>query len=376
MRTSTIAIDARSINSTTGRYVQSLLRNLEGIDERNRYVILVLKKDLNYYQPTNDRFSIIEADYRNYSVREQTSFLRLLHGLPIDLVHFCMPQQPVLYRGKSVTTIHDLTLLKTYNRHHRRAVFEFKRAVGRYVFHRIGRTSDAVITPSNFTRQEYLEFSGVVGDKVHTIYEGADRVMRHIEPFPGLVDRDFLLYVGTQAEYKNVRRLIYAHQELLGVKGDLILALVGRLDGRGGASLRPNQAWVREMGFRNIIFTGYVPDGQLAWLYLNARAYVFPSLMEGFGLPGLEAMTYGTPLVSSNLTCLPEIYGDGATYFDPYSVQSITEAVSRVIHDGPFVEELRRRGHAVAARYSWRRMAEQTLAIYEAALNDGSETPV
>ena len=110
-----IAIDARIINSTTGRYVERLLTYLQDIDHTNTYSVLVRAKDINYWTPTNKNFSIIVAEFANYSLAEQFGFKRFLKKLHPDLVHFCMPQQPVGYKGKKVTTFHDLTLVKTYN---------------------------------------------------------------------------------------------------------------------------------------------------------------------------------------------------------------------------------------------------------------------
>jgi glycosyltransferase involved in cell wall biosynthesis len=364
----TIAVDARAINSTTGRYIERLLVHLEAIADSHRFIVLMQSRDLDYYRPVTPRFTVVPADFESYSFREQAGFLQLLRRLEPDLVHFCMPQQPVLYAGRSVTTVHDLTLLKTQNSHHNRLVFRTKQAVGRAVFRRIARTSSAVLVPSEQTRDEYTAFTRIPGDKVHVTYEGADPATGDEETLPDLEGRSFLLYVGTQSDYKNVRRLVQAHQRLQSAHPGLVLALVGRIEGRGGASLRPNQQWVQDEGFVNVLFTGYVSDEQLAWLYRHASAYVFPSLMEGFGLPGLEAMTYGTPLVSSNASCLPEIYGDGATYFDPLDLESMTDAIARVLTDVQHVAEIRARGFARAERYSWRRMAEQTLQVYESVL--------
>ena len=110
-----IAIDARIINSSTGRYVERLVTYLQDIDTVNRYSILVRTKDLNFWKPTNKNFVVVEADFADYSFAEQIGFKKLLDTLKPDLVHFCMPQQPIFYKGAAVTTIHDLTLLKTYN---------------------------------------------------------------------------------------------------------------------------------------------------------------------------------------------------------------------------------------------------------------------
>ena len=106
-----IAIDARIINSSTGRYVAKLLEHLQDIDSSNQYIVLVREKDKNYWKPSVNNFSVIVAEFDNYSFAEQIGFKKLLDSLKPDLVHFCMPQQPILYRGRKVTTIHDLSLI-------------------------------------------------------------------------------------------------------------------------------------------------------------------------------------------------------------------------------------------------------------------------
>src|SRR5688500_19655547 len=110
-----IAIDARIINTSTGRYVERLVHYLQKVDTINQYTILVPSKDLNFITPTNKNFTLVAADFKNYSFAEQTKFKTFLDSLNADLVHFCMPQQPLLYKGTHVTTVHDLNLLKTYN---------------------------------------------------------------------------------------------------------------------------------------------------------------------------------------------------------------------------------------------------------------------
>ncbi len=110
-----IVIDARIIHSTTGRYVERLLHYLQEVDITNDYTVLVPSKDLTYWTPTNANFTVKAADFANYSFGEQIGFKKLLDSLQPDLVHFCMPQQPIFYRGASVTTFHDLNLLNTYN---------------------------------------------------------------------------------------------------------------------------------------------------------------------------------------------------------------------------------------------------------------------
>jgi len=117
-----------------------------------------------------------------------------------------------------------------------------------------------------------------------------------------------------------------------------------------------------------VVFPGHVSEGQLRWLYENTAAYVFPSLSEGFGLPGLEAMAHGAPVVSSKATCLPEIYGDAAVYFDPLSTNDIARKINSVINSQSLRTQMIKRGRSQAARYSWKTMAKQTLEIYKQAL--------
>jgi glycosyltransferase involved in cell wall biosynthesis len=359
-----IAIDARIINSSTGRYVERLLYYLQDIDSENEYIVLVRKKDKDFWKPKQKNFSVKVAEYDNYSFNEQVGFWRFLTKLKPDLVHFCMPQQPIFYRGAKVTTIHDLTLLNTYNSDKNWLIFHFKQFVGRFVFRSIGRTSNQIIVPTEYTRRAYLAFSGIDEGNVTLSYEAADIPDLPPAPYPTLENKDYLLYVGSQSDYKNARRLIQAHQLLLKTNPALQLVFAGSLTGKNGRASAKNKQWVEHSGFHNITFTGFVPDEQLAWLYTHSTAYVFPSLMEGFGLPGLEAMLYGAPVVSSNATCLPEVYGDAAEYFDPTDETAIAEAIERVITNPARQEELKLRGYERAKKYSWKRMAQETYDVY------------
>lgn len=364
----TIAIDARIINSSTGRYAYKLLQELEKIDTEHTYLILVRAKDQNYYQPTNPHFKIVVADFADYSFAEQLGFLRLLNQLKPDLVHFCMPQQPVLYRGPHVTTVHDLTLLNTYNSDKNYFVFMAKQFVAKFVFYWVGHRSAHIICPSNYTKQAYLHYAHLSSHKITVTYEGCELASRNPQPYDTLVNKQFLLYVGQQSDYKNVRRLIEAHQTLLKKHPSLWLVLVGKLSGKDGIMLQRNREWVKQQAYRQVLYTDFVPDAQLAWLYQHCATYVFPSLMEGFGLPGLEAMSFGAPVVSSSSTCLPEIYRDGAYYCNPLDTLDIATKIDEVLINSSLRSTLVTKGKAVAASYSWLTMAHQTLDVYKRVL--------
>ena len=359
-----IAIDARIISSSTGRYVERLLHYLEQLDRTNRYTILVRAKDKQFYRPTNPNFHIVVADYADYSFAEQLGFKKQLDELGADLVHFCMPQQPILYRGLHVTTIHDLTLLKTYNSDKNWLAFHLKQLVGRGVFRWVSHSSQAIIVPSKYTEQDLLSFTKAARGKTYLTYEAADALaLNELKPYSEPLG-DFILYVGQQSDYKNIRRLGDAHQQLLTHRPELKLVLVGRKN----AAAQRTEAYFQKQGYRNIIFTDFVEDAVRDWLYANCRAYVFPSLMEGFGLPGLEAMQYGAPLVSSNATCLPEVYSDAAHYFDPYDTNDIARAITDVLDDDMLCDTLVQNSQRVLARYSWEKTARETLAVYRAVL--------
>jgi glycosyltransferase involved in cell wall biosynthesis len=135
------------------------------------------------------------------------------------------------------------------------------------------------------------------------------------------------------------------------------------------ASARKNEAYFAANNYKNIIFTGFVEDEQLSWLFRNCRAYIFPSLMEGFGLPGLEAMNYGAPVASSSATCLPEVYGNAAHYFDPTDCDDIVRAINDILTNPAYRDKLIANGYKQVKKYSWRRMAEQTHTVYMDALN-------
>lgn len=358
-----IAIDARIINSTTGTYVEELLNYLEKIDTSNQYSILVPSKDIDFWKPTNPNFTIRPADVANYSFAEQTKFKVLLDDLNPDLVHFCMPQQPVFYKGIHVTTVHDLTLFNTYNSDKNWLIFHIKQFVGRFVFKRVGKTSAHIIVPTEFTKQAYLDFAHIPEDKVTVTYEAADIKPTTLKPYKHPF-KQYLLYVGQQSDYKNIKRLAEAHQKLLADFPDLGLILVGKLNDKA----KSNKDYFEKQGFKNILFTDFLPDSQRDWLYTHCNAYVFPSLMEGFGLPGLEAMGYGAPVISSDATCLPEVYGDAALYFDPTDIDDMANSIRTVLTDESLRQELINKGRKQLTKYSWQRMAEQTHAIYLEAL--------
>lgn len=359
-----IVIDGRELRTTTGRYVERLLHYLQQIDEENTYTVLLKPKDMDGWQASNPRFTTVSCPHKEFTFDEQLGLLRQLNGLHADLVHFPMVQQPVLYRGPVVTTMNDLTTVRFSNPAKNPLVYWYKQRVYSWLNKRVARKSAAIITYSEFVRGDVVDFTGVNVDKFTVTNLAADPIPEPPQAVPGLEGKQYLLYVGRPTPHKNLGRLIDAFAELQKSHPDLLLVLAGRKD----ANYRLHEASVQQKGISGVVFTDFIEESQLRWLYENCSAYVFPSLSEGFGLPGLEAMLHGAPVASSNATCLPEIYGDAALYFDPTSIDDMKRAITEILNDESLRAALVQKGHERVQKYSWERMARQTLDVYRSVL--------
>ena len=361
-----IAIDARVINSSTGRYIERLLTYLEKLDSPHQFSILVRAKDVDYWKPHKANFKVVVADYHQYTMREQIGFYFFLRRLGADLVHFCMPQQPLLYRGLAVTTVHDLNLIRIKeNEGMSWPVLKTKQAIFRRLLRTVAKRSAYILTPTQYTKDDLLRFRRVPEERVVVTYESADILSKKEEVINRYVGKKFIIVVGRAETYKNQKGAIEAHHLLMKKYPDLHLVLVGNRD----KTSRELEEWAYHKGYRHIEFFGFANDKQLAWFYNHCVAYVFPSFMEGFGLPALEAMRHGAPVVSSNATCLPEVLGNAALYFNPADTKEMARQIGRVLASGAVRKNLIKRGEVQAKKYSWERMAKQTLAVYNRALD-------
>lgn len=361
---SKIIIDAREYSTSTGRYVSNLIHSLEQTNSEHKYVILLNPNDMDKCQLTNPRFSKVACPHKEFTFDEQLGLLGQIQDLHPDLVHFCAAQQPIGYRGLVVTTIHDLTTARFHNPSKNSIVFSVKQQVYKGVIKYVAQKSAALITPSAYVKQDVAAYTHISADKITVTYEAADRISDDPEPLADLSDSEFIMYVGRPMIHKNLGRLIDAFARLKQTHPDLKLVLCGKTD----VLYEKHYEYVQEQGIADVVFTGYVSEAQLRWLYENCQAYVFPSLSEGFGLPGLEAMAHGAPVVSSNATCLPEIYGSAAEYFDPLNVTEMADKINLVISDLDHRTHLIHAGNLQVQQYSWQQMALQTLGVYNEVL--------
>jgi glycosyltransferase involved in cell wall biosynthesis len=262
--------------------------------------------------------------------------------------------------------MHDLTTLRIKNPDKNPLIFWTKQQVYAWVNKRVARKSFRVITPTEFVKRDVATFTGVPEDKITVTYESADAIQDPAEPFTGLDGKPFIMYIGRPTPHKNLWRLVEAFKYLQKQHPELRLVLAGKTD--NNYQQIADRAKAEQI--TNIIFTDFISEGQLRWLYEHTTAYIYPSLSEGFGLPGLEAMIHHAPVVSSNATCLPEVYGEAAIYFNPLDVGDMAQKINDVISDKVLAKQLVAKGSAQVAKYSWQRMAEQTLAIYREALGE------
>lgn len=369
-----ILIDARESGTSTGRYIDKLIEHLHELhvqspdETKHRFTIATKPHRINYLQQIAPTFDVQVADFKEFTLKqEQLAFNDWLKQQKADLVHFGKDHQPLLYRGKTVTTMHDLTTMRFTNPDKPLPVYKFKQLVYKQVVKTVAKKSQHIITPTEFVKNDIVKYTGILPDKITVTYEAAEPISDEPAPLEAIKDKRFIMYVGRPTPHKNLQRLITAFQELQGSQPefkDLHLVLAGKLDN----NYKQIQQKTRNEQIANIVYTDFITDGQLRWLYENCQAYVFPSLSEGFGLPGLEAMVHGAPVISSNATCLPEVYGDAAQYFDPISVSDMASAISQVLSNERLRTQLINRGIDQAAKYSWQRMAEQTMGVYDQAL--------
>ncbi len=355
-----IVIDARESGTTTGRYVDKLVENLHQHKPPFEVVVLTKSPRIEYFKAVAPNFKVIRSDYKEFTFSEQLGLAWQIYKLRPDLVHFANTNQPILYFGKTVTTIHDLTTARFTNPAKSWLAFKAKQLVYKTVVNIVVRKSKALLVPTNFVKEDVAQYTRIKPGKITVTYEAADKIADTPQPVKSLKPGSFMMYVGRPLPHKNLERLVEAYQLLKHSHPELQLALVGKND----ALFEKIKQKVTKEQIKGVVFTGFVSEAQLRWLYENTSAYVFPSLSEGFGLPGLEAMAHGAPVVSSNSTCLPEVYGSAALYFDPLDVSDMEIKIHEVLTDEALRQRLIKSGYTQTKKYSWQAMAKKTLQIY------------
>lgn len=361
-----IVIDARESGTSTGRYVDKLIEHMARMKPTYRISVLAKPHRVDYIQNLAPDWNVIETRYKEFSFSEQLGYCRQVKSLRADLVHFPIVQQPAFYRGRVVTTLQDLTTLRFRNPSKQPIVFWIKQRIYGWLNRRVAHTSAHIITISNFVKQDIIEYCKIPAEKITVTYEAADAIPEVPEVVPELAGTQFIMYVGRPMPHKNLRRLIDAFVILQKSHPDLMLALAGKKD----SVYEQHADYITKQGIKNVIFTGFISEGQLRWMFENCAVFAFPTLSEGFGLPALEAMVHGAPVASSNATATPEVNGDGAHYFNPLDTQDIAEKIDDLLTNENLRSMYITKGKQRAAQFSWQTTAEQTLAVYDRVLAD------
>jgi glycosyltransferase involved in cell wall biosynthesis len=374
----TIAIDARWIFarlSGVGVYTRNLIRHLGIVDRGNRYILLfgdpaLMEREL---QETGAReggnFSAEMLPYSVFSLRNQAKLPGKLKSLNVDVFH--SPNFMIPLRGSSVrtvVTIHDLIplLFPEYTGRSKKTRFF---PVYKRIMKRVANRADAIIADSECTRRDIVSTLSVPGEKVHPIHLGVDEMFSEGET-TGVIRRRFgvsgkmVLCVGRQDPYKNVLTAVKAFSRVLEQRKDLecSMLIVGERDPRYpevGEYISQNNL------HKKVFMTDYLSDEELVEAYREADVLLHLSLYEGFGLPPLEAMACGTPVVASDRASLPEVLGDAAVFTDPLNPSETADTVIAVLTDENARQQLIATGKEQAAKYKWTETARQVVSLYE-----------
>jgi glycosyltransferase involved in cell wall biosynthesis len=365
-----IGIDAHAIGSRlTGNetYIKNLIEALADVDRENSYVLFFTRPDIA--NEWTDRY----PNFRVHLVRPHSPYIRIPFGFPLavsrsraDLLHVQYTAPPWCPKPV-VATIHDISFEHFPEFFTPKERFFFKRTIP-YTAHRAVK----VLTGSEYSRQDLVRTYPVAPEKIVLTPYGIEGRFQPVSDPAQIeavrkkygIQRGYLLTVGNLQPRKNLGRLIKAYTHLRGRPDGMRqqLVIVGK---RAWLSHSIFDEARRSSYVEDIIFTDYVSEEDLIALYSGATAFVYPSIFEGFGLPVLEAMACGAPVITSNTSSLPEVVGDAGIMIDPYDEQALVKAIQQVVSDAELRARLSESGLAQARKFSWRKTAELTLAVYE-----------
>jgi glycosyltransferase involved in cell wall biosynthesis len=356
-------------HSGIGRYSLRLAEELVGLGGDEEYVLIARAGRYAELEHLEGRAERRLADIGWYTVAEQARMPAILRAARLDLVHFPNFNVPIAYRGPYVVTVHDLIHglrhdLDTTGSDP--AARPWKALPYRLVLARAVRRAERVIAVSEATKRDIVGRLGVDPERITVTHEGVGTDLASVSP--GEIPADlgvrapYFLYVGNAYPHKNLPRLLEGFSRLRGGELDAFQLVIAGNQGPYRAALEEG---ARALGIgARVVFPGRVDDAQLVALYRGATALVLVSLAEGFGLPGLEAMAAGVPVVSSRIDALTEVYGDAALYVDASDVRDIARGLTELGSSGARRMQLRERGLIRAAGFSWRATAEATREIY------------
>lgn len=355
----------KDFNVGLGRYIRNLIDGIGRVDQENQYEILVPDHSRRASPWPNIRYRYV--GFSNFKLRYWEQFAPLCVG-QYDLLHFPYDSCIGIKRGKFIATIHDVIPLLFPNG---RSRTPWKGLFKRIMIPDPLKKIDHVVTVSENSKRDIMGRLGVPENKISVVYQGVefDRFFPGPGPQEGLeTSNRYILCVSGDSQTKNVGTLLQAYADLpIPIRKRYRLVLAG--DVQKSEQLHP---LINKLGLeKDIEFTGIISDERLARLYQRAAVFVFPTLYEGFGLPVLEAMACGCPVITSNTSSLPEVVGDAGILVDPLDPSAMGGAIERVLNDLDLSERLRKAGVQRAKQFDWDRTARQTVALYRKVVGSG-----
>lgn len=353
-----------------GFYTYNLILNLAKLFPETEYDLFLPRRSLVNLSLSNLKPTV--CPFVKGIIWEQTRLSYECRKRKVDLLHCTNYIVPLLSKIPIVLTIHDLTILRYPQTH------PWKRRFKNLLLLRSSiEKAEIIIAVSRFTAQEISSFFGFPQEKIKIVYEGVSplffscddkRKLSQIRQLYGLPPQ-YILYVGTLEPRKNITSLLLAFK-MLKSKTDFPHKLV-ITGGKGWIYGKIMDTWKRLNVKKEVIFTGYIPTADLPGLYSLAQLFVYPSIYEGFGLPPLEAMACGTPVVVSNVSSLPEVVGDVGVMVDPKKPESIYQGMVSVLANPSLQKELKEKGLKRAKEFTWEKTARITQEIYKEVLCGG-----
>ena len=378
-----IGIDARLYgvyHRGIGRYTEQLILGLSKLKDDNRYTLFMRPKEAQTFNLDKAKFKIIITHTPHYSIKEHFIMPQLIRKSKVDIMHFPHLNVPIWCPISYIVTIHDLIV---YHFPDTRATnlpnwkYKIKVLLYNFVLKNAVKKAKKIITVSEFTKRDIVKNLEIDEKKINVTYLGVDKMLLHTNIMQNTpqftqvledkfkIKKKYLLYVGSAYPHKNLKKLIDAYKIIRTEhERNWQLVLVGRED----EFYRRLKDYVEKNIDNNlkkdILFTGQVNDKDLDGLYRGAKLFVFPSLYEGFGLPPLEAESRATAVACSKASCLPEVLGDSAYYFDPKDTNAMARAIDKSAGSHSINDELCSRGLERAKLFSWEEMTRKTADIY------------
>jgi glycosyltransferase involved in cell wall biosynthesis len=366
-----VAINALAVAGRphgVGTYIKQLIGALAALESSDEFTVFASESGRPHLASAAPRlrYEMAPANRPLRLLWEQTQLPRLLRSRGVDVFHGATFTLPLWKSCRHVVSIHDMTFHLTPERH-----LPAKRYYFQQMIPRACRQADAVIAISESTKRDLISLLGVREEKIFVVYHGVPPHYRRVtdeQPLAAVrrrfgLNRPYVLHVGMLEPRKNLKTLVEAYRTADDIHTDYDLVLAGGY----GWGYEPLLEQIRASGLDSIRATGYVAEEDLPALYSQAELFVYPSVYEGFGLPVLEAMAFEVPVITSNVSSMPEVAGDACFLIEPEDVSGLKQAMRRILGSPELRSRMAAAGRARAQQFTWEATARRTLDVYRYA---------